>query len=54
VIDAKNRVFFGGDKFVTTYKERDKKILKLAVLGAQLPAHLIENLPRRHKGAKKN
>jgi hypothetical protein len=31
-----------------------KKFFKLAVLGAQVTAHLIDFLPRGHEGAKKN
>ena len=35
--------FFGGNKFVNTYMERDKKIMKLAVFGIPVAAFLIEN-----------
>jgi len=39
---VKNRVFFAGNKFVNTYGERDKKILKSAIFGVQVAAALID------------
>lgn len=43
---AKIKGFFGWHKFVSTYIERDKKIIKLAVFGIQVAAFLIESIAR--------
>ena len=39
---SKIRAILGWSKFVSAYVERDKKILKLAVFGVRVTAHLIE------------
>jgi hypothetical protein len=41
---SKIRIYLGWSKFVSSYVERDKKILKLAVFGVQVAALLIESL----------
>ncbi len=43
---AKNRVFFEGNKFVTIYTERSKKILKLTVFGVGVSTQMIDFLPK--------
>ena len=39
---SKIRAILGWSKFVSAYVERDKKIMKLAVFGVGVAAHLID------------
>jgi hypothetical protein len=41
--DAKNRIFFGGEKAVTAYVVRNKNFFKNLPIFQKLPTDLIEN-----------
>jgi len=42
---SEKRGFFGGNKFVSAYVERDKKIIKKKIFALTPPAHLIDFYP---------
>jgi hypothetical protein len=50
--EAKKVIDFRFLILVTRCEKRSKKILRLAVFGVQVAAHLIEDLPRGHKDTK--